>query len=116
MHAGCQILTQTNNLAGELSHPANKPDIPVQHIGLLSRFNKTKAFDLSTSSGNSTEKKNHLLVILSGPEPQRSILEEKIIKDISHYNRTATIVRGLPGAAALIPSTNMIKFYNHLSA
>jgi len=93
-----------NNLAGELSHPQLKPDIPIHYIGPLSRFEKKKII----------EKKNHLLVVLSGPEPQRSILEEKIIKDIGHYNHTATVVRGLPGSASLIPSTGMIKFYNHL--
>jgi len=94
------------NLAGELSHPRPKPAIPVKYIGLLSRFEKR----------SSDEKKSHLLVILSGPEPQRSIFEEKIINDISHYNGTATIVRGLPGSSSLIPSTNMLKFYNHLPA
>jgi UDP-N-acetylglucosamine:LPS N-acetylglucosamine transferase len=43
-------------------------------------------------------------------------LEEKIVNEIAHYDGTATIVRGLPGSETLIPSTNMIKFYNHLSA
>lgn len=100
-----------NNLANELSHPQVKPNIPVHCIGLLSRFEKNGAFDRL-----STERKNHLLIILSGPEPQRSILEEKIITDIGHYHGTATIVRGLPGSATLIPSTNMIRFYNHLPA
>ena len=103
-----------NSLAGELSHPVINPAVPVHYIGLLSRFEKKESFDPSTSSGIRTEKKNHLLIILSGPEPQRNILEERIIKDISHYNYTATIVRGFPGSASLIPSTNMIKFYNHL--
>jgi uncharacterized protein (TIGR00661 family) len=97
-------VAEENNLAGELSHPQLKPTIPVQYIGPLSRFEKTET----------ETKKNHLLVVLSGPEPQRSILEEKMIADISHYDGTATIVRGLPGIPSLIPSTNMIKFYNHL--
>jgi UDP-N-acetylglucosamine:LPS N-acetylglucosamine transferase len=56
------------------------------------------------------------VVLLSGPEPQRSILEEIIIREISHYNHTATVVRGLPGERSIVPSTNMIKFYNHLPA
>jgi len=102
-------LDSQNNLAGELSHPQINPDVPVHYIGLLSRFEKNGAFYRL-----SIERKNHLLIILSGPEPQRSILEEKIIKDIVHYHGSATIVRGLPGSASLIPSTNMIKFYNHL--
>lgn len=95
-----------NNLAGELAHPEKQPAVPVRYIGLLSRFHKK---DIA-------EKKGHLLFILSGPEPQRSLLEEKIIKDISHYNGTAVIIRGLPGSESLIPSTNMIQFINHLPA
>jgi uncharacterized protein (TIGR00661 family) len=93
-----------NNLAGELSHPANKPGIPVLYIGALSRIKKTTC----------NEKPGHLLFILSGPEPQRTILENIVIRDIAHYPGSATIVRGLPAAANIIPSTNTLKFYNHL--
>ena len=95
-----------NNLTGELSHPAKMPAIPAHYIGILSRFELK----------NIEEKKEHLLVILSGPEPQRGILENKITNEIATYHGTATIVRGLPGDVSLIPSSNMIKFYNHLSA
>lgn len=113
---GQEGIDKENYLAGELSHPPIIPTIPVHYIGLLSRFEKKESFDPSVNSGLRMEKKNHLLVILSGPEPQRTMLEEKIIADIAHYNGTATIVRGLPGKDSLIPSTNMIKFYNHLSS
>lgn len=95
-----------NNLAGELSHPTRKPRISLKYLGLLSRLIKKEI----------PVKKNHLLIVLSGPEPLRGILEEEIIKDISQYPGSATILRGLPGATSLIPSTNMIKFYNHLPA
>ncbi len=98
-----------NNLAGQLSHPGKKPNIPVKYIGLLSRFD-------SYSPLGDGGKKGHLLIILSGPEPQRSVLEDKIIKEIGHYNGTASILRGLPGSSSLIPSSNMIHFYNHLPA
>jgi UDP-N-acetylglucosamine transferase subunit ALG13 len=75
-------------------------------MGLLSRFeNDQQHFKFSP---------RHLLIILSGPEPQRSILENKIIKEIAHYPATATVVRGLPTILNQIPSTGMIKFYNHL--
>ncbi|MEI9909508.1 MAG: glycosyltransferase [Bacteroidota bacterium] len=95
-----------NNLAGELSHPIKKPGVPICYISPLSRLEKTGA----------EEKKDHLLIILSGPEPQRAILENKIIEDIAHYPATATIVRGLPATSTIIPSSNSIKFYNHLPA
>ena len=99
-----------NNLAGELSHPKTKPIIPIRYIGPLSRFKKaTELSDSSPGAGN-------LLILISGPEPQRTILENKIIKDIAHYNGAATVIRGLPGNLNLIPSTNTIRFYNHLPA
>jgi len=98
-----------NNLAGELSHPQKKPSVPVKYIGPLSRFEET-------DNDESRRNKNHLLIILSGPEPQRTILENKVINDIVHYPASATVVRGLPGSANIIPSTNMIRFYNHLPA
>ena len=96
---------EKNNLAGELSHSEKKPAIPLHYIGTLSRF----------EIKNLKEEKNHLLIVLSGPEPQRSILETKIVNEIAKFIGTAIIVRGLPGEASLIPSTNIIKFYNHLS-
>jgi hypothetical protein len=97
------------NLAGELSHPVMKPTSPVKYTGPLSRFESLVPL-------RDESKKEHLLIILSGPEPQRSIFENKIVKEISRYNGTATIIRGLPGSSSLIPSTNMIQFYNHLPA
>jgi uncharacterized protein (TIGR00661 family) len=94
------------NLGGSLSHPDKRPSVPLRYIGVLSRFQKKEI----------EEKKNHLLFILSGPEPQRTIFENKIINEISHYNGTADIVRGLPGNPSIIPSTGMIQFHNHLPA
>lgn len=95
-----------NNLAGELSHPEILPSIPVKYIGPLSRFEKKTGDEI----------KNHLLIILSGPEPQRSLFEDRIVDEIAHYNGSATIVRGLPAANTILPSTNTIRVYNHLTA
>ena len=94
------------NLAGELSHPRQLPKPAVHYLGILSRFEPVKIPVI----------KNHLLIVLSGPEPQRTILENLIIKEITQINSTAIVVRGLPGAEKIIPSTNTLKFYNHLTA
>lgn len=93
-------------LAGDLSHPVKKPKTPIVYTGPLSRF----------KSSEKPMQRNHLLFIVSGPEPQRSILEDIFINEMSHYNSTATLVRGLPDSSSLIPSSNMLKIYNHLSA
>jgi UDP-N-acetylglucosamine transferase subunit ALG13 len=95
-----------NSFAGELSHPSRLPKTPVEYIGMLSRFKTATA----------TEIKKHILVILSGPEPQRTILEKIVLKDIINYPFTATVVRGLPGEIKYIPATENIKFHNHLNA
>ena len=38
------------------------------------------------------------------------------MQQVAHYNGTATIIRGLPNISTRIPSTNSLKFYNHLPA
>ena len=78
----------------------------MKYTGPLSRFTKSDI----------PEKKGHLLILLSGPEPQRSMLEDLLSKAIAHYPGTADFVRGVPGAISQIPSTNMLHFHNHLSA
>ncbi len=94
-----------DSLAGDLSagHPA--PAIPVRYIGWLSRL----------TPQDSSAPPDHLLISLSGPEPQRTLLEEQLLRDIAHYPGKAVIVRGLPESARLLPSTGQLRFYNHLS-
>ena len=98
-----------NNLAGELSHPKILPKIPVKYIGPLSRFEKI-----------TVEKKYDLLIILSGPEPQRTIFEELLMKELKGFSGTAFLVRGLPGnvekEGLVFNGENKISIINHLSA
>lgn len=96
----------SNSLAGILSHPKTKPAIPVHYIGLLSRFKKI----------NVEEKKDHLLCMLSGPEPQRTIFEELVMQQLKSWPHTATVVRGLPGDSTEIQSGTNVTIFNHLPA
>lgn len=93
-----------NNLAGDLSHPQKMPSIPVKYTGPLSRF----------ELHGPVEKEQHLLILLSGPEPQRSIFEEIILPQLSNYTGSVTLVRGLPAALNVIPSAGNLRFFNHL--
>ena len=79
-----------NNLAGKLSHP-EKPPLNLRYIGLLSRFQLTR-----NQKNSKPTKKNEVLVILSGPEPQRSILEKKLIRHFRKKETSVLIVRGIP--------------------
>ena len=60
--------------------------------------------------------KGHLLVLLSGPEPQRTILENKIIHQLSDIDESVVFVRGLPSGAPLLKNRGRIRFENHLAA
>jgi len=95
------------NLAGELSHPEVLPKIVVRYIGLLSRFENIVV---------STRKPVDILILISGPEPQRTVLEEKIVDQLQKIKRSAIVVRGLPEMKDVRESFNNISFFNHLPA
>ncbi len=78
------------NLSGSLSHKYPRLS-KTRFIGPQSRFYKT-SFDFT--SGKIIF---DLMVILSGPEPQRSILENKVINQLSKLNLKSIVVLGKPG-------------------
>jgi hypothetical protein len=79
-----------SGFAGELSHPPIH-GVKTTYIGILSRF---RSGDPSNS-----DKSRKLLVIISGPEKQRSEFENIIQRQIAELpgNIEYNIVRGLPG-------------------
>jgi uncharacterized protein (TIGR00661 family) len=74
-----------SNLSGILSHQYPLTE-SMRFIGPLSRF---QGLGSREPDGNS-----HVLVILSGPEPQRTALEEKIISQARRLDREVIIVQG----------------------
>lgn len=76
-----------NKLSGELSSLKYGDGINAKFIGPLSRFQKKSA----------TKKIYDVVAVLSGPEPQRSLLEERIVKQLESSQLEYQIVRGLPG-------------------
>lgn len=92
------------NAAGILSHPKELPAIPVHYIGLLSRFKKNTV----------TEKKYDYCIVLSGPEPQRTILEKLILKDLDTITGKTLMVRGLPAIEETIQSASTVEIKNFL--
>ena len=95
-----------DGLAGELSHPKNLPAKTV-YLGALSRFEPLAAMP----------KKYDVLISLSGPEPQRTIFEEKILAQCSQIKGTILLIRGLPGSSEnLAHSQNNLTAVNHLTA
>jgi UDP-N-acetylglucosamine transferase subunit ALG13 len=95
----------TGSLAGEISNPHKQPKTKIKFIGGLSRFESCK--DPGTES---------LLIILSGPEPQRTLFEKKIIAGLKDYAGTAILVRGVPGNNKLPDLSPSVQAFDHLPA
>ncbi len=94
-------------LSGELSESKNI-SIPVYPIASLSRFAEIKK-----------EKEQYtypVIAVISGPEPQRSIFEGKVIEQLYDLHTAALIIRGKPDDRQELKSRGMIDFKNHASA
>ena len=88
--------------AGELSHPRRLPYIPVKYIGCLSRFERCAQVN----------QRNDILVILSGPEPQRTIFEKIISKQLQVFQGSFVLVRGVFDNSR-VPFLDDSKVFNH---
>lgn len=94
------------SLGGRLSHPAIKR-FKTRYIGFLSRFSHDNQVD--------TEKDNKFLVILSGPEPQRTIFEDIVIEQAAKIKDNILILRAKPDTYDLprdIPEN--VSMFNHV--
>lgn len=90
------------NLSGYLGHP-EKPLENVTYIGPLSRLEKKQIpirFDL--------------MVLLSGPEPQRTLLEEKLIESLEDYTGKILFVKGKIEPQQIKEEKNQFTFFNFM--
>ena len=74
------------NLSGDLSHKKSLPD-NYHFIGPLSRFSLNR-------ETKPTEYKYKILVMLSGPEPQRTVLENLLVDQLSSLKIKCAVVLG----------------------
>ena len=74
-----------DSLSGELSHHYPLPR-NAKYVGPLSRFKKISGIG----------KQYDVLVLLSGPEPQRSILEGIVLDQLKASSYKSLVVRGVP--------------------
>lgn len=95
---------EINSLAGELSHPDELHPFPLRYIGPLSRFKKQMA-----------ALRYKYVFVISGPEPQRTLLEKMILKDINQLKDDVLIVRGRPGTNEVLSLRQNATSVNHLS-
>ena len=77
--------------AADLSHPAVMPKIPVTYIGPLSQFSV-----LQNASTNALPIKYKYCFLLSGPEPQRTMLQDIIESGAQQLQAASILIEGRP--------------------
>jgi len=95
-----------HNLAGKLSHPDALPK-GGKYIGLLSQL---------AAPQNEVSAGKHLLILLSGPEPQRSILSAILWKQMKKYkNGKVVFVEGSDDVTTPVNVPTHITYYKKVS-
>lgn len=93
-----------NNISGDLSHKYRVPK-HAHFIGILTRFRKPESVVAPT---------NNILAIISGPEPQRTIFEDKIIEQAKNINQQFILVRGISEIEQDEKIADNIRLISHL--
>ncbi len=95
------------NLSGKLGHFKDllSSPFPVTYIGLLSRMQK-----------KNTPKMYDVLCLLSGPEPQRTALEEKLISVFKNSGKKILLVQGIVEDEKKEKQIGAIKIINFLKS
>lgn len=101
-------LAGEKNFSGQLAHGKNIPS-NAEYIGLLSRFKSEKNKQVSNFTYD-------VCILLSGPEPQRTLLEDLLVTQIRDLNLRTIVVRGIPGENKKLENTATIIFENHLAS
>ena len=98
------------NLSGALSHVKKKPLTESYFIGPLSRFEKS-----SQDTFSDPGEKQDILCLLSGPEPQRTIFEQLLIRQLENTSIKASLLTGKPGSPPDVIQRGDLKIYSHAS-
>lgn len=92
------------NLSGKLGH-IKKADFEIKYIGPLSRIQKKEI-----------PKQYDLMIILSGPEPQRGLLEEKLKQEILRFDGKIIFIKGLVESDQKKEEINNVTYYNFMNS
>ncbi len=92
------------NLSGKLGH-VKKFNANLKYIGVLSRLEKEALPEIYD-----------LMVIISGPEPQRTLLEEKLISELNDFSKPVLFVKGVIESEQKIEKIDNVVYYNFMTS
>ncbi len=99
---------ETSRLSGKLSNALHLKT-KYLYLGVLSRFSNKL-----NSNTKINKSKYDILVLLSGQEPQRTLLENKLISEFKSSTKKIVFVRGIISEKGKITNTKHITFINYL--
>lgn len=94
---------QKPNLTGKLGH-IDKPHLSIKYIGPLSRLHKKPV-----------AKKYDLMVILSGPEPQRGMLEKQLQNEMQLYSGKVIFIKGKIESEKKTEVVDNVTYFNFMN-
>ena len=97
-------IQENPNLTGKLGH-LKKTFLNLKYIGPLSRLEKKELpikFDL--------------MIILSGPEPQRTFLEDKLVLELKEYSGNIIFIKGKVESEQKIEKVENVTYYNFMTS
>jgi uncharacterized protein (TIGR00661 family) len=92
------------NLTGDLGH-LKTDELNLKYIGPLSRMRK-----------KDTPKVYDLMVILSGPEPQRTYLDEKLQEEVKRFDGKVVFVKGVVEKTQTKEEIGNVTYYNFMNS
>ena len=92
------------NFSGRLSQ-INSSKYNLKHLGVLSRFKR-----------KNTPIIYDYLIILSGPEPQRTLLENKLLVELKHTTKKILFIKGIIESEQKTTTENNITCYNYMTS
>ena len=90
------------NLSGELGHPKRLP-ANATYLGLLSQITPRQGSE------------DHLMILLSGPEPQRTILSDLLWQEVTGLNQKIVFVEGSNNLAERTNIPAHIQYYKRIT-
>ena len=105
-YAECWVtdFEETPNLSGKLGH-IKEADFKIKYIGPLSRIQK-----------KTIPKRYDLMIVLSGPEPQRGLLEEKLKKEILRFDGKIVFIKGVIENDQKKEEIENVTYYNFMNS
>lgn len=97
-------IQESPNLTGKLGH-LKETELHLKYLGPLSRLEKKES-----------PIKYDLMIMLSGPEPQRTFLEEKLINEIQSFDGKLLFIKGIIESEQKTTQDGNVTYYNFMTS